>query len=353
MDPFQFEYGPAMEYPDSNTSAGMNFQGQQVYSDSHEYELTNELYAPGVYNEYAISQSKYAYSTESGGGMGVAVGLHPSMGLGIMDMDTNTAMGVGMDMNMYTNAVGVMTPTTASPYGELGGKNFNFNSYLRPPNVAMSHKIWSAVPSTDTIVTAGTTSISSTRPIAIPLPKRQFRSAPQFALSPSMYSSPPEQPWASYYYSASPATSASSMSAQSDDFFVYRPFNAVNSSQPTPASPSPSTPGSAPSPANLIDKAPVAGSPLVQRLGRKKLTHSFECQKCGKSFTRGADVKRHESSVHSPQPMDCPVENCVRKGSIGFPRRDHLMEHLRTFHNHDIPKRNGNRKRKACSILED
>lgn len=51
--------------------------------------------------------------------------------------------------------------------------------------------------------------------------------------------------------------------------------------------------------------------------------------------------------------MDCPVGNCVRKGSIGFPRRDHLMEHLRTFHNHDIPKRNGNRKRKACAMLDD
>ncbi|OKL58140.1 hypothetical protein UA08_06478 [Talaromyces atroroseus] len=64
-------------------------------------------------------------------------------------------------------------------------------------------------------------------------------------------------------------------------------------------------------------------------------------------FTRLADVKRHETSVHDPVPIDCPVEDCSRKGHIGFPRRDHLIEHLRTFHNKNIPKRAVTKKRKA------
>jgi hypothetical protein len=186
--------------------------------------------------------------------MDVAVGLRRNMGLGIMNID----------MNVYTNAVGDMTSGTSSPYGELSGTMFNVQSYLSPPHALMSHDVRSAV------VAAGATSVSSTRPIAIPLPNHHFRSAPQFALSPSVHSSPPERPWSAYYYSASPATSASSMSIQSDDF-GYRAFKPVNSSQPIPVSPSPSSPESLSSPTSA-DKAPVMDSPSlhVQRVRRKK-----------------------------------------------------------------------------------
>ncbi|OJJ48695.1 hypothetical protein ASPZODRAFT_130807 [Penicilliopsis zonata CBS 506.65] len=65
----------------------------------------------------------------------------------------------------------------------------------------------------------------------------------------------------------------------------------------------------------------------------------YTCTTCGRSFTRSADQKRHQSSVHYPVYQDCPIEDCPRKGINGFPRRDHLMEHIRSFHNIDVPKR--------------
>jgi hypothetical protein len=64
-----------------------------------------------------------------------------------------------------------------------------------------------------------------------------------------------------------------------------------------------------------------------------------------------ADVKRHQTSVHFPVLEDCPMEHCPRKGKNGFPRKDHLTEHLRSYHHMDIPKR-AVAKRKA-TILKD
>jgi hypothetical protein len=43
--------------------------------------------------------------------------------------------------------------------------------------------------------------------------------------------------------------------------------------------------------------------------------------------------------------------SCPRKAKNGFPRRDHLIEHLRSYHHMDIPKRSVH-KRKAV-VLED
>ncbi|KAJ6114734.1 hypothetical protein N7486_000512 [Penicillium sp. IBT 16267x] len=65
----------------------------------------------------------------------------------------------------------------------------------------------------------------------------------------------------------------------------------------------------------------------------------FGCDDCGKAFTRFADLKRHQSSVHYPVFRNCPVEHCSRKGANGFPRQDHLVEHLRSYHHLDVPKR--------------
>lgn len=65
----------------------------------------------------------------------------------------------------------------------------------------------------------------------------------------------------------------------------------------------------------------------------------FGCDSCGKSFTRFADLKRHQTSVHFPVFRNCPVEHCSRKGNNGFPRQDHLVEHLRSYHHLDVPKR--------------
>ncbi|PKX98116.1 C2H2-type zinc finger protein [Aspergillus novofumigatus IBT 16806] len=70
-----------------------------------------------------------------------------------------------------------------------------------------------------------------------------------------------------------------------------------------------------------------------------KLSKPYACEDCGKAFTRSADLKRHQTSVHYPVYQDCPVEHCPRKDRNGFPRRDHLMEHLRSSHHMDLPKR--------------
>ncbi|KAJ5594230.1 uncharacterized protein N7459_000438 [Penicillium hispanicum] len=70
-----------------------------------------------------------------------------------------------------------------------------------------------------------------------------------------------------------------------------------------------------------------------------KPTKPFGCNDCGKSFTRFADLKRHQTSVHYPVFRNCPVEHCSRKGSNGFPRQDHLVEHMRSYHHLDVPKR--------------
>ncbi|KAL4920979.1 hypothetical protein BDW62DRAFT_175670 [Aspergillus aurantiobrunneus] len=65
----------------------------------------------------------------------------------------------------------------------------------------------------------------------------------------------------------------------------------------------------------------------------------YACDDCGKSFTRPADLKRHQSTVHYPVFQNCPVADCSRKDGNGFPRRDHLVEHLRSYHHMDVPKR--------------
>lgn len=82
--------------------------------------------------------------------------------------------------------------------------------------------------------------------------------------------------------------------------------------------------------------------PLFQtlpKLTRYRQTRSFCCMCCGKAFTRSADLKRHESSVHFPVRQDCPVHDCLRKHGNGFPRRDHLIEHLRSYHHWNVPKK--------------
>jgi hypothetical protein len=61
------------------------------------------------------------------------------------------------------------------------------------------------------------------------------------------------------------------------------------------------------------------------------------------SFSRRADMLRHEQSVHGSQLHDCPFRRCERKGERGFPRLDHLIEHRRGFHHEAIPKREASR----------
>ena len=57
-------------------------------------------------------------------------------------------------------------------------------------------------------------------------------------------------------------------------------------------------------------------------------------------FTRAADLERHHKTVHFVEKkLDCPERWCGRVGDHGFTRRDHLIEHQRSFHMQDVPKK--------------
>ncbi|PLB45769.1 hypothetical protein P170DRAFT_500420 [Aspergillus steynii IBT 23096] len=122
------------------------------------------------------------------------------------------------------------------------------------------------------------------------------------------------------------------------DQLEFEPEMEMEMEQPYPiSSPKPMTdlPISMPVPMSIptdLHACPNAGS------------KPFPCADCGRAFTRPADLKRHQSSVHNPVFQDCPVEECLRKDSNGFPRRDHLIEHLRSYHHWDVPKRRAVRR---------
>jgi len=95
--------------------------------------------------------------------------------------------------------------------------------------------------------------------------------------------------------------------------------------------------------AHSLDEEPMAtfSAPMsVQSTSPpEKSSRSCLCDTCGKTFTRVADVRRHQQSVHFPVLEDCPMPRCPRKGKNGLSRKDHLIEHMRSYHHIDIPKR--------------
>ncbi|GBF65535.1 hypothetical protein TMEN_8252 [Trichophyton mentagrophytes] len=78
-------------------------------------------------------------------------------------------------------------------------------------------------------------------------------------------------------------------------------------------------------------------------------TQRFIClyENCEGSFSRVADLSRHQKSIHFPTRMDCPKSRCNRKGFMGFTREDHLTEHLRQFHGEQLAKRTSSKSKRA------
>ncbi|OCK87752.1 uncharacterized protein K441DRAFT_682389 [Cenococcum geophilum 1.58] len=96
------------------------------------------------------------------------------------------------------------------------------------------------------------------------------------------------------------------------------------------------TPSSAASPGD------EKSASMSRSSSRSKQKNSFACdnEDCTASFTRLADLQRHQSTVHTKEKLfPCSVNNCSRVKDRGFSRRDHLTEHLRSYHAMPIPKR--------------
>ncbi|OCL10981.1 hypothetical protein AOQ84DRAFT_205019 [Glonium stellatum] len=92
----------------------------------------------------------------------------------------------------------------------------------------------------------------------------------------------------------------------------------------------------------LLPSPGAEKSTPISRSNSRSGRMSYTCgnDECTASFTRQADLQRHQSTVHSKEkPFPCNVKNCTRVGERGFSRRDHLIEHLRSYHAIDIPKR--------------
>ncbi|KAJ5162121.1 hypothetical protein N7492_007513 [Penicillium capsulatum] len=141
-----------------------------------------------------------------------------------------------------------------------------------------------------------------------------------FTSSPYMYSGVPEYP----VYDAPPVATSVPSSASSS---CGSSCGSSRWNLPCEEVPAPTFPVVA------DDSGPDSPPPQT------KPAKPFGCDSCGKTFTRFADLKRHQSSVHFPVFRNCPVDHCSRKGSNGFPRQDHLVEHLRSYHHLDVPKR--------------
>ncbi|KAI1640623.1 hypothetical protein F4809DRAFT_662902 [Biscogniauxia mediterranea] len=60
----------------------------------------------------------------------------------------------------------------------------------------------------------------------------------------------------------------------------------------------------------------------------------FKC-KCGQKFVRLFTLERHIESFQKSMP-EYPCDECdTYKGNKGFPRKDHLVQHLRVFHKYE------------------
>ena len=90
-----------------------------------------------------------------------------------------------------------------------------------------------------------------------------------------------------------------------------------------------------PSPSSPMDASPSTKSASTSS-GKRALTCDVPGCTSRTTFTRAADLNRHMTTIHAEKRFHCDYSrSCGRS----FSRRDHLTEHLRSFHNVDIKKR--------------
>ncbi|KAF3479944.1 uncharacterized protein GIQ15_06920 [Arthroderma uncinatum] len=90
-------------------------------------------------------------------------------------------------------------------------------------------------------------------------------------------------------------------------------------------------------------------SPSPRSSNTERSSQRFIClyENCEGSFSRVADLSRHQKSIHFPTKMDCPKSRCNRKGYYGFTREDHLTEHLRQYHGDNLAKRTSSKSKRS------
>lgn len=81
-------------------------------------------------------------------------------------------------------------------------------------------------------------------------------------------------------------------------------------------------------PSTEIPKHPISPSKHSRTFSQER-SRAAQCEDCGRSFTLRKDLARHSRSIHVRQRFLCPVPGC-RYGNEGFPRKDKLLQHLRT-----------------------
>ncbi|CAG8957837.1 hypothetical protein HYFRA_00000177 [Hymenoscyphus fraxineus] len=100
--------------------------------------------------------------------------------------------------------------------------------------------------------------------------------------------------------------------------------------------------------------------------GRRSTAAPYDCIQCGESSFSKADLLRHaKKQQHQPYACECgasfsrldvlnrhlekfsdeepkyPCKYCkLHRGPEGFRRHDHLLQHMRNYHNHDIESKN-------------
>ncbi|KKK17283.1 hypothetical protein AOCH_003914 [Aspergillus ochraceoroseus] len=150
----------------------------------------------------------------------------------------------------------------------------------------------------------------------------------------------------------SPQPAFEPSSLESTTYYEFNP-TFVYTPEPFPMDtvtsfPSSSTPVWSPAQMTPLDQALFPPLDAFSPQEPSKPVKPYACDDCGKSFTRPADLKRHQTTVHYPVFQNCPVAGCSRKDGNGFPRRDHLVEHLRSYHHMDVPKRRSAKRLKTA-----
>ena len=100
---------------------------------------------------------------------------------------------------------------------------------------------------------------------------------------------------------------------------------------------------------------PIQGSDLQHFTAAASFTkdepssksYDYQCLEPGCHYMtkRSYDLKRHVNAKHKSngelakesRMYDCPYERCTSKGLHGFKRKDHLRDHVRRCHMHELP----------------